>query len=342
MVGRSHRPDLLERLVRQQKDNTPRSVGGLARGATPGLVRDRVAARARPSGGAALVAAKSSKVDFFTVNDDSVDTFTLTYVPVPDSWNVFLNRGALHEDPADSPEFTIVGQTLTITDPADTFLAADTQSSPWKLRVQYDYLTSVPTTPSLLVPGSFVGSNANGSNGSTATILSPATAAGDLMLAFLTTNGPGMVTPPVGWTFVDDFARGDGRYFQVYSLVSPGTAVNDPYPATLTGANWWNWLVTAYAGFSTVAEINWLYANTGTSFASPTVADRGRVVQYVSAADSSMSWASPDVTVRGQANAGSGDTSAVGDRPLDGSSIAWNGTSMTAGADTLMAALGLS
>lgn len=139
MPGKSHLPDLAERIVRTLKANTNRSAGGLGSNAAPSLVRDRLAASRRGSNVVAPTA-KASKVDEFTITDDVDDVFTLTFVAIPDSWNVSTGW-EWGED-----RYSIVGKTLTVADPADSFRGI-ASSGPRKLRVQYDYLTSVPYSP---------------------------------------------------------------------------------------------------------------------------------------------------------------------------------------------------
>lgn len=80
-------------------------------------------------------------IDTFSVTDDSNDEFTLSFSPVSDSWNPTVNGVMLEE----GVDYNMVGDTLTVLDPADLFLEADTQGTPWQLRVQYDYLVGMPS-----------------------------------------------------------------------------------------------------------------------------------------------------------------------------------------------------
>lgn len=142
MPGKGHLPDLQERILRGLKANTNRTAGGLGSNASPGMTRDRIAAMRRGAPASGTTAARSSKVDAFSIADDSDSSFTLTYAPIVDSWNLELNGVRVH-----GAEFSISGKTLSIVDATDLFLGADTQGSPWDLEIQYDYLTGSPGTP---------------------------------------------------------------------------------------------------------------------------------------------------------------------------------------------------
>ena len=148
MPGRSHVPDLTERIVRTLRTGTLRTAGGLGSNASPGMTRDRVAAAARSAKATAPATARSSKRDVFAITGTGTSTFTLTYAPVLDSWNVSCSWDL------DNADFTIVGKTLTIADPATVFIGASS-TYPKTLLVQYDYLAAVPTAPTSFTPATF-------------------------------------------------------------------------------------------------------------------------------------------------------------------------------------------
>lgn len=106
-----------------------------------GVAGVRRAADISPGSGSTLgIVGELHQIDSFDVSDDTASTFTLTKLPIQDSWNPSLNGVMLRE----SVDYTISGRVLYVTDPTDLFLGADDQATPWQLRVQYDYLVGMP------------------------------------------------------------------------------------------------------------------------------------------------------------------------------------------------------
>lgn len=139
-VPRALEPSDAERLATLRAAMTHGGAGGVSR--TVGQVLDRGLVRAIAGDlvGDDSIEATDSKVDEFTITDDTIPTFGLTFEPIPDSWNVSMGW------PFGEDRYNISGRTLTILDPADTFRAV-AANGPRTLRVQYDYFTGVPESP---------------------------------------------------------------------------------------------------------------------------------------------------------------------------------------------------
>jgi hypothetical protein len=229
MPGKGHIPELTERIVRSMKANTNRTAGGLGSNASPGLTRDRIAASARTSSGIAP-SARSSKVDDWDITGTGTSSFTTTYVPIRDSWNLMLNGARVHRD-----EFTITGRTVTILDPADLFKGVTTQGSPWNLEIQYDYLSAVPVSPSETV-GTALQSSGRTLGGNLNLGIPSGTQVGDLMLAhFAMTSTDNLSSVPTGWTLVDDRTQsGSYPYGAVRSCIYAKIADAGDLGATVT------------------------------------------------------------------------------------------------------------
>lgn len=141
-------PSDAERLDVLRKAMWAGGAQGESRAVGPIYRRDRGRADVVGTGEADAIDARESKVDVWTVAGTGTSTFTLTFSPVDDSWNLELNGVRVHRS-----EFSVSGQTLTITSPTDLFKGAATQGSPWDLEMQYDYYSGVPTVPSDLPLG---------------------------------------------------------------------------------------------------------------------------------------------------------------------------------------------
>lgn len=205
MPGKSHLRSLDERIMRTLRANTTRTVGGLGSNASPGMTRDRLAAASR--GSSALgTQVRASKVDDWDIVNTATSSFTLSKVPIAESWNLELNGLRVHRD-----DFSITGRTLTIVAPAVLFKAVATQAPPWNLEIQYDYLAGVPKSP--VNPATFPQSVAWGDEAPNPTIpLAAPPAAGASVLLVWRSKYGGAITSVSGlgatWTRLRSTAIG--------------------------------------------------------------------------------------------------------------------------------------
>lgn len=110
---------------------------GWAYNASP--ISEQASAVAQSLAGSFDTTHRSSLIEQFTCTVDGAQDFTLTYLPVEDSWNVLIGAGAYQGD-----DFTVDGQTLHILNGSLAPLTGDV------VQIQYDYLTGMPTTPDTL------------------------------------------------------------------------------------------------------------------------------------------------------------------------------------------------
>lgn len=131
------RRDAIQNLARAVNRNGLGQAQGRFRGLSPTGSGVAQSTRTDPQTG---VFAELHQIDKWDVTDDATADFLTTFLAVDASWNVSLNGVSL----IDGVDYSLSGRTLTALDPADLFLGADTQGTPWTLQVQYDYLSGGP------------------------------------------------------------------------------------------------------------------------------------------------------------------------------------------------------
>lgn len=261
---------------------TPRGNRGASLWASPVQRRDILRAGARSIGGTVSQAAsKGSKIDTFAVTDTGTDTFTLTYKPVKDSWNV---RCGWYLDEVD---YTIDGRTLTILDPGKVFIGAS-GTFPKTLRVQYDRFTGFLGAPVGGAPAVFrdkaVAEDFNPAGSQDAPA---ATVAGDLLVLAVIC---GQVTPtPSGWTPLTSVGVTTGGLF-VFTRIATGS---DTATWTYTGyESWASVMIALEAGAAIAATATDTAA--GTSADTPALSGSGLVLDVWGAmSDSTTASADP-------------------------------------------------
>lgn len=208
MPGARPRRDPFTRLASSVTRRSPVPAGGL------GVTRLARVADRSSGNGAVGIFGQLHFIDEWDVADDSDDTFRTTHEPISGSWNLSLN-GLVAEE----AEYTITGRTVTITDPTDLFLGADTQGSPWLMRIQYDY--RVGPDP---VPLGIRDTNSSSANGTAHDYPVPAGAlAGDLVImAFHTTSL--LTSTPAGWELLEQVDFGTRHLWVLWGLAAGGGA----------------------------------------------------------------------------------------------------------------------
>jgi hypothetical protein len=208
-VPRALDPSDAERLDVLRRAMTAGNVDGESRAVGPIFRRDQLEAGVT-GGGGDDIDSTDSMIDRFTITDDGTATFTLTFDPVEDSWNVTLSGVGQ----VDTDDYTIDGQTLTVLDPAGLFLGVDLQG-PWVLQVQYDYLTGVPVAPTdsdsdivLVSSRTF-----DGITNALVCDISGFASDGDLMILGVTHGA--IPTTPAGWT-----QRGVSSYTKTLTVLT--------------------------------------------------------------------------------------------------------------------------
>lgn len=264
-LPRSLPPSEDERLDVLRRHMTSGNAGGMSRAVGPIYRRDLAQAAVVGSGDEGLDA-RESKIDTFSVTGTGTSTFTLTFDPVDDSWNVSCSW-----DLVSGVDYTISGRTLTVTAPATTFVGAS-PTYPKTLQAQYDYLAGVPVPP--ISGGTFVASGIDGGfTGGTIQFTVPAHSAGDLLLAAVSSTQP--VTTPTGWSLAG--VAGSGTYLHVFYKVGAGGA-SSTFTTSAAGTTWYASTVLAYGALSFGAAATQEDAVASTSHSTPAVAGSGRIV----------------------------------------------------------------
>lgn len=182
---------------RRRRPISPEKQGTVNDAMVPGAFRGRVPivapvtpqqrqdARARGITAVANPAARGSQIDQFTLSSAGAQSLSLSYLPILKSWNVELNGvKALN-----GTDYTISGQTLNLLSGLDARTGDVVQA-------QYDYLTGMPSSPSVSGPPLLGSPLAVGNNG---VVLPTGAAAGDFAVLFVALDSSRSVTLN-GWT----------------------------------------------------------------------------------------------------------------------------------------------
>lgn len=272
-LPRDLEPSDAERLATLRAAMSPGGAEGESRSVGPIWRRDLAMAAVVGGNDAGGIDQTASKIDRFEITDDGTNVFTLTFDPIEDSQNVSCSWDLVSEE-----DYTLVGRTLTILDPATVFVGASSDL-PKVLQVQYDYYDAVPVPPTGLTPG-FANAHQNSGGTSTMTISFGFTAAeGSLLLLAIANDNGGTPATPTGYSLVDT-VMSSGTRLSVFAKEADGSESSSS--AAISGTTG-NWLVAVleYPGAS-VVEVATSSLNSGSIFVDTAAVGGALTVDFLS------------------------------------------------------------